>query len=332
MTVHVGTADDRRVAAARKWARHYRSLGYQALPSRPDAKRPMCRFADWWEGGGPDPDRLWDQFPTSNIQLICGRHHRLAVIDLDGPESIAAWSTFGPVPWTWVSSSGGGGRHVWFTIPGGLAGPLPKRRLWGLWDRESNGGKGAWEKRKAIEFLGDRSLVMAPPSVHPETGRVYRFHAGCSPREMARPAPIPAWVLDLPTADPPRPAFVPAPAPTPSRKAPRGPLPAGVMRRDVMAAIPDKLALARSWGLRVASGRATASGWISCHDFDREDRHPSARFHPETGRFWRPGARPISLFDLAVERGYYGDWRECRDDLASTYLLRDHHAGSSYRR
>jgi hypothetical protein len=67
---------------------------------------------------------------------------------------------------------------------------------------------------------------------------------------------------------------------------------------------------------------AGASGWVSCHDLDRPDVHPSARFHPATGRFWNPecGRQPLSLFGLGSALGVYPNWRECMADLARFYL------------
>ncbi len=64
--------DPGHVAATRHWAGFYHARGYQPLPSRPpradavERKRPMLRFARWWEGGGPDPDWLWNPFPTTH--------------------------------------------------------------------------------------------------------------------------------------------------------------------------------------------------------------------------------------------------------------------------
>ena len=303
------------VVAARRWARLYRRLGFQPLPSRQDEKRPLVRFAEWWESEAPS--NLWTRHATTNIQIMTGRYWRLAVIDLDGPEAVKVWPTLGPYyPRTWETGTGGGGKHIWYSLPDGLD-PIPKARLWGKWDAQAREGRGDWEKHTAIELLCDRSLVMAPPSVHPKTGKVYRFEPGRSPVELFRPAMIPAWVLKLPRLSAPRPE-VPEPAPTLSRL-PFKPIAGRVESRDVMDAIPSKTAVARGWGLRFASSPQTSKGWVSVHDYNREDSHPSARFHLDSGSFWRPGEPPISLFDLGVALGHYSDWRECRAALASEY-------------
>jgi hypothetical protein len=100
-----------------------------------------------------------------------------------------------------------------------------------------------------------------------------------------------------------------------------GPFPNFRDRQMVLAAIPDKAALAASWGLRFADRPPSESGWVAVYDFARDDdEHGSARFHPLMGRFWREGERTTCLFDLGVALGHYPDWRACCADLASIYL------------
>ena len=59
----------------RRWADFYRARGWNPLPSRTAAKRPYCRFAEWWES--PAPSALFQRWPHANIQLMTGRHWRL---------------------------------------------------------------------------------------------------------------------------------------------------------------------------------------------------------------------------------------------------------------
>lgn len=305
-----------RVAHAREWAGIYRGLGYNVLPSdpRPHAeggrKKPLCRFAGWWES--PAPDDLFDRFPTTNIQLMTGRRWNLCVLDLDGAEAVRHVAEVWPkLPRTWTSYHTGGGRssrHLWFRLPDGL----PEKRktlLWGV--REGDG----WKPHTAVELLCDRCLVMAPPSVHPVTRNSYGFERGLSPRDMVRPAVLPAWVWQIPSAEVERPQYV-TPIQAPSKRPPRWTF--SVDSRHLTGLITDKVALAVGWGLRL--GRGGSNGWLYCHAVGREDRNPSAQFHAESGLYWEPGRRPIGLFTLGVELGVYSDWRECRDDLASRYI------------
>ncbi len=265
------------IALASEWAAIYRERGFNPLPSRTDAKRPCCRFAEWWKSLGPND--LFEMFPTTNIQVMTGRHWRLLVIDLDGPEAIERWKTMGPCPRTWTVHSGGCGRHLWFRLPIAYQFPLPKAVLW----------KGSGD-HQAIERLCDHSLVMAPPSIHPVTEHRYRFLVHHSPVNLTLPADCPGWILAA------KPIVREVPFPRvhiPTFDRPR-----------------DPIGLARSWGVRLA-GPTSASGWIPCHAIDREDRHPSAAIQRENGFYIDHGSgERLSLIDLSIRLGIYRDVRE----------------------
>lgn len=300
-------ADD--VQLARRFAELYRALGYQPLPSNCDPsgkKKPLCKFKHLW--AEPTSEDLFARWPTTNIQVMAGRFWGLAVLDFDGPEAVAwAAANWPTLPRTWTVVSGGGGVHAWFTVDR----RGPERRKCFLWKGDG--------PHQGIELLCDGSLITAPPSLHLKTGKRYRFLAGRSPRDMRRPAPLPAWVWSLPEVGKPDP---PAPAPVAKVEPVRRPgmRPGSVRAEDVLLAIPDKAAVARDlWGLRFASNAAESDGWVSVHDFNRDDRNPSARFHLGTGGFWRPGEPVISFLRLGVAMGHYADWRECLDDLAARY-------------
>lgn len=291
------------VELARQWAALYRLRGLQPLPSRTDAKRPMVRFAQWWESDAPAD--LFEQHETTNIQVMTGRHWRLLVIDLDGPEAIERFNRLGQVPRTWQTHSGGAGRHVWFRLPASMP-DMPKAFLW----------KGEGE-HQAIERLCDRSLVMAPPSIHPTTGKRYQFVAGLPNPTNSMPAPAPAWVLNLKpivTA----PVFLPANV-TPVRRTER---PVGRYQRDDVLASVNVRAVAASWGVRFAGG-ISPKGWMPCHAIGREDRTASAAIHAQTGQYVDQGTGTrMSLFDLGAALGVYEDWRHTLEDLGARYAIR----------
>lgn len=307
------------VSLARTFAELYRSLGYQPLPSNCDPagkKKPLCKFKHLWAEWA-DSD-LFAQFPTTNLQVMAGRHWGLAVLDFDGPESVAyAAKEWPKLPRTWTVASGGGGVHHWFSIDR----RGPERRKCFLW-------KGDGE-HQGIELLCDGSLITAPPSIHLKTGKRYRFLAGHSPRDMRRPAPLPGWVLRLPEVGKSDAPTVPV-----VRLEPRI---TGCARgrhrfEDVAAAIVDKASVARDlWGLRFASNAAESDGWVSVHDFNREDRNPSARFCLATGGFWRPGEPVISFFSLGVAMGHYRDRLECLEDLAARFNVTASGGGHGHR-
>jgi Bifunctional DNA primase/polymerase, N-terminal len=296
--------DTNDIAMAREWAVFYKERGFQPLPSRMDKKRPLCTFAEYWESTAPD--ELFGTFATSNLQVMCGRHWRLLVIDLDGEEARNQWATMGRAPTTWTTISGGGGCHLWFLLPANYPKTLPKAFLW----------KGDGE-HQAIERLCDKSLVMAPPSIHPKTGERYRFASPAkSPTRLPMPADCPAWILDIKPLEAPKPEYI-APQCTPKN------IPIDMQRRfdrqEVITAIVDKIGVARSWGLKT-TGRPSKRGWQPCHAIGRKDERASAAIHIETGHYVDMGSGiRMSIFDVGVALGIYRTWQDAITDLGLTY-------------
>jgi hypothetical protein len=313
------------IQEARMWSEYYKMRGFQPLPSSPEKKKPLCRFADYWES--PAPIELFDKFPTSNIQVVCGRPHRLLVIDLDGPEAEQRFNKMGRVPPTWTVCSGGGGKLLWFKLPPNYPKPLPKGFIWESqarldaleFNRTVDHDKRIELPHEAIERLCDRSLVMAPPSIHPKTGKRYAWrNLRLSPKKMPIPAMAPQWVLDLELAK----------KKTVEQEMPLTSIPIPVVsshgKRDfsseeVLAAIQDKVGLARKWGLRI-TGTPSERGWVPCRAIDRPDNNPSAAIHDKTGIYVDKGSgTKLNYLNLAVAMGAYRSWHEALTDLGNRY-------------
>jgi hypothetical protein len=326
--------DVEQVDFAKTLATRYEGLGYQPLPSCLDEKKPMIPFARHWEGGLPPVKELWERHPSGNIQLMTGRYWGLCVIDLDGAEGIEAFRAMCRArgtsePRTWVvSNHQKESRHLWFTLPYALKNsrqPLGRKHLWGIWDESLNDGKGGWKKRAGIEFLCDKCLIMAPPSIHPVKKTRYAFIKGKGPDVIPRPAILPTWVLTLEGMQPKKveeksehvfrdPSKVKPVEDKPSK------LPCTI--DQIKEAIPFEYQ-ARLFGLRPTDKPTNSDGWKACHDIDRPDDNPSAYWKPETGQFWSPrfdDGRAIGFFDLAVELGHYANWYDCCVDMGRKYL------------
>jgi hypothetical protein len=148
-----------------------------------------------------DPERVkewWARWPEANIGLCTGSAAGFWVLDLDikdgrnGNESLDALEAeHGATPETLTIRTGSGGLHAYFATP-------PDREV----RNRSN-------VRPGIDVRGDGGYVVAPPSIHPETGVLYEVL-------ISRRVPIaeaPPWLLEL--VAPIKPAVrIPPPAPT----------------------------------------------------------------------------------------------------------------------
>ena len=322
------------IERTRRCVDHYRALGLCPLPSRMDVKGPMLpTYAEHYRGV-PVPESVYDDWRTSNVQVICGVKSptptKVIAVDIDSEAARRVWwrictrHAYAPGD-TWVSRSGSGGWHFWFTLPEGMA-ECPSGMIYGVWDTWGDDGRGRWVKHQEVRIIADHALIIAPPSIHVETGRPYCF-VGCKdPNHHRLPEVAPRWLLDMPRLVTPR-CIAEPPSPAP---APRKFVSAGgrfYTREEVLDAIGErKLDIAKSWGLVTERDRPNASGWIPCFVPGREDpRHsrPSGSFHYRDGTLQdRKDLRTISFFDLGVLLGRYERWQDCRDDLGETFLGR----------
>lgn len=288
-------------AAAYYRARH----GWNPLPSRADRKRPeLGSYAEYWDT--PIERTILANWTAPNVQLMCGSRWRLGVIDLDGELAVSAWQSLTlhrDNPRTWMVKTGSGNWHLYYALPDGLD-EFPSRLVW-------DGG----EKHQRIDLLGDRSLVIAPPSLHIETGRPYQFAIG--PSDMPEPAQMPEWAVSLSDCrSVPEPAPMPVAAATSHDDAATG----HFSRRAVLDAISDKVALVRSWGLRILGRRPDHRGWWRCRAIGRADRCPSAGFHGRSGYYSEPPNRRMSIFDLAVYYHRYGSLSDAINGLGGMFV------------
>lgn len=112
---------------------------------------------------------------------MTGRVSGLCVLDVDprsgGDRALAALEAeHGSLPPTVESLTGGGGRHLWFTLPEGPdipSGPL----------------------RPGLDVKAEGGMAIAPPSRH-VSGRRYRWRPGRGLGDVAL-APLPAWIAEL---------------------------------------------------------------------------------------------------------------------------------------
>ena len=162
---------ERRFAVLALWPRTKLPLTEHGLD---DATTDAATITQWWT-----------ETPDANIGLACAVSG-FVVIDIDrhgaadGFETLAALKDeLGPLPETVEAVTGGGGSHLIFLVPTGA---------------EFRGGLGP-----GVD-IRHRAYIVVAPSIHPDTGRQYRWIR--SPVDQM-PAPLPdAWLARMlkPTA------------------------------------------------------------------------------------------------------------------------------------
>ena len=164
-------------------ALRYLACGWSVIPIRPADKRPLIGWARYQqERPNEELVRHWfEQWPDAGIGIVTGIISGLFVLDADGETGAETLRELevkhGPLE-TVEALTPGGGRHLYFRHPGGTI-PNAVRFASGL-DARADGG-----------------YVVAPPSVHPNSG-VYAFDLAHHPDDTPL-ADAPAWLLNLVT-------------------------------------------------------------------------------------------------------------------------------------
>jgi len=154
-------------------------LGWPVFACRPGRKEPITP-AGFHDATTSEAQirAWWSRWPTANIGIACDARSGLLVIDVDprngGDDELADLERqHGELPRTITSLTGGGGQHYLFRRPSGVV------------------FRGQLAPGVDVKHDG---YIIAPPSVHPDTGREYGWDAACRPLEVEI-AELPAWVL-----------------------------------------------------------------------------------------------------------------------------------------
>lgn len=167
----------------------YAARGWAVLPLR--GKVPALAHGLRDATTDPDRVRLWwtAEHRGRNIGIVAPADVLILDVDTahghaaeaDGAAALAALeSAHGDLPDTPRATTGGGGEHVWFRLPEGV--------------RHGN-ERGALPAGLDVRG-GGRGYVVAPPSVHPDTGAAYRWQTYRAPDHVAL-AELPGWLLSI---------------------------------------------------------------------------------------------------------------------------------------
>ena len=190
-------------------ALQYAKLGLNVIPIPSGYKYPFG-IDNWQDLANSDPARISHYYannPSHGVGIATGPGSGVFLIDVDnhddgpdGAETLADLEhELGALPDTWEVVTGSGGRHLYFRIPDGA-------------DIPNDAGK---RLGPGLDIRGTGGQGVAPPSIHPTTGRAYMWELSHDPTDGAELADIPAaWLAYLTREDKPaEPRQAPAPRP-----------------------------------------------------------------------------------------------------------------------
>lgn len=166
----------------------YAWRGWRVVPITPGTKYPP--MDEWTVQATTDPPLLrhwWNTaYPGYGVGIRTGLVEDgrcLFVIDVDtsehktGDESLADLeATYQPLPDTYEVITGSGGRHLYYYAPKGVT------------ITNASAPMGAF-----VDIRGEGGQVLAPPTVHPETGNAYQLEASST----TEPVMAPEWLIEL---------------------------------------------------------------------------------------------------------------------------------------
>lgn len=137
-------------------------------------KKPVLK--GWTKAEHPSLNTVRDWAVQYNLAVRTGEPSGVVVVDDDTEDSSAA-ETLG-LPKTVTAITGGGGRHYYFKAPD---------------CRVPNSNSKVADD---VDIKGDGGAIVLPGSIHPDTGKAYRWAPGLSPEEVEL-AELPQQLLDL---------------------------------------------------------------------------------------------------------------------------------------
>jgi len=102
--------------------------------------------------------RWWARYPDANIGIACDSQNGPIVVDVDGPTGMAFIESLSLPVTAEATSRRRDRKHLYFH-PNGTAYRRMIKPIPGI----------------ALDILGDGGYVVAPPSIHPDTGKTYRW-------------------------------------------------------------------------------------------------------------------------------------------------------------
>jgi hypothetical protein len=165
------------------YALFYAAHGWPVFPLAPGSKTPLPGSRGFKDATTDITiiSRQWSTTPDANIGIATG-DSGFFTVDIDprngGDDDLDALEAeHGSMPDTLEVMTGGGGTHRHYRMPEGV-------RIGGA--KLANG----------IDIKSYGGYIVAPPSIHPETGLPYEWEASSDPTDGAAIVDAPQWLID----------------------------------------------------------------------------------------------------------------------------------------
>ncbi|MBF0232494.1 MAG: bifunctional DNA primase/polymerase, partial [Desulfamplus sp.] len=137
-------------------ALEYIEYGLSVIPIDPKSKRPLIQWKEFQSRIASDAEveAWWSKWPDANLGIVTGAVSGVIAIDADGPEGLRYMET--ECQQTPIHSITGKGRHALLKHPGFNV-------------------QNATRVLPEIDIRGDGGYIVAPPSIHHETGKQYQW-------------------------------------------------------------------------------------------------------------------------------------------------------------
>ena len=163
------------IKAAARW--YIKTWGFAVLPV--EGKVPLTK------NGSKDAtksvrvaERWFTNYPSGNVAVATGNVSGLWVLDIDGPEGISSMKSL-------ISEHG----REWCDVPTVRTGKGGYHLYFSGTDDYANCAK----RLPGIDARGRGGYVVAPPSIHPDTGRAYKWVRNPRDRGFCTP---PDWLME----------------------------------------------------------------------------------------------------------------------------------------
>jgi hypothetical protein len=158
----------------------YAGYGWSVVPIKPRGKAPLVSWQEFRRRRAEAGEiaQWFERWPEANVGIVTGSISGVAVLDIDlgrgGEDSLATWQMpHGALPPTPEAVTGGGGRHIYFSM-------------------DATALKSTAAVATGIDVRAEGGLVVAPPSRH-ASGKLYRWTPGRAPEDVPL-APMPGWL------------------------------------------------------------------------------------------------------------------------------------------